>query len=130
MQNVIRPANITLDKPSSTLIITWPDNQHCYYPLPQLREACPCVECRGGHANMGRAGDPEDLLTLTLTPARSYVVENVMLVGNYAIQFFWDDGHHTGIYTWEYLRQLCPATPKAIPSAKPTDSAKPTGSAK
>lgn len=31
-----------------------------------------------------------------------------MLVGNYALQFAWDDGHHTGIYTWEYLKRLCP----------------------
>ena len=113
-----RPANITLDKPSATLIVNWPpDNQECRYPLPQLREACPCVECRGGHANMGRAGDPEDLMMLTLTPARSYVVENVALVGNYALQFFWDDGHHTGIYTWEYLRQLCPSETKPNGSA-------------
>ncbi|MBZ0307403.1 MAG: DUF971 domain-containing protein, partial [Anaerolineae bacterium] len=29
-------------------------------------------------------------------------------VGNYALQFTWDDGHHTGIYTWEYLLRLCP----------------------
>ena len=71
---------------------------------------------------MGRAGDPDNLMTLTLTPARSYVVENVSLVGNYAIQFFWDDGHHTGIYTWEYLRQLCPEAPLAVSKAKPTAS--------
>ena len=107
-QSAIRPTNITLDKTAGVLVIDWPGGQTCRYPLPQLREACPCVECRGGHENMGRAGDPADLLTLRLTPARSYVVENVSLVGNYALQFFWDDGHHTGIYTWEYLKHLCP----------------------
>ena len=109
--NAIRPTNITLDKTAGVLVIDWPDGQTCRYPLPQLREACPCVECRGGHENMGRAGDPDDLLSLTLTPARSYRVENVSLVGNYALQFFWDDGHHTGIYTWEYLKRLCPVSP-------------------
>jgi DUF971 family protein len=31
------------------------------------------------------------------------------MVGNYALQPSWDDGHSTGIYTWEYLRYLCPA---------------------
>ncbi len=106
VQPALRPQNITLDKKIGQLIIAWPDGQTCRYPLPQLREACPCVECRGGHQNMGRAGDPDDLLKLI--PKRSYAVENVSLVGNYALQFFWDDGHHTGIYTWEYLRQLCP----------------------
>lgn len=119
MQNNVRPAQIELNKTTAELLITWrADQQECYYPLPQLREACPCVECRGGHANMGRAGDPTDLLALTLTPARSYIVENVLLVGNYAIQFFWDDGHHTGIYTWEYLRQLCPSAAASTPPAQ------------
>ncbi len=55
---------------------------------------------------MGRAYDPEHILVLT--PARSYEVEHVEIVGNYALQLFWDDGHHAGIYTWEYLYRLCP----------------------
>jgi DUF971 family protein len=59
---------------------------------------------------MGMANAPTDLLRLT--PKRSYGVETVSMVGNYALQFFWDDGHHTGIYTWEYLRQLCPPNPQ------------------
>lgn len=29
-------------------------------------------------------------------------------VGNYAIQPVWSDGHSYGIFSWEYLRQLCP----------------------
>jgi DUF971 family protein len=56
---------------------------------------------------MGRQGDPSDLLVLT--PRRSYTIENLELVGNYALQPFWDDGHHTGLYTWDYLKRLCPA---------------------
>jgi DUF971 family protein len=104
--NNLRPTKITLDKKAGQLVIDWSDGQICRYPLDNLREACPCVECRGGHQNMGRQSDPADILALT--PARSYTIENVELVGNYALQPFWDDGHHTGIYTWEYLRRLCP----------------------
>jgi DUF971 family protein len=55
---------------------------------------------------MGREFDPENILVLL--PKRSYKVEKLELVGNYALQPVWDDGHHTGIYTWEYLRRLCP----------------------
>jgi DUF971 family protein len=55
---------------------------------------------------MGMANAPDNLLTLL--PARSYGVQTIQQVGNYAIQFTWDDGHHTGIYTWEYLYKLCP----------------------
>lgn len=86
--------------------IDWSDHQTCRYPLSHLREACPCVECRGGHQNMGLANAPDNLLVLL--PARSYHIEQLELVGNYALQPFWDDGHHTGIYTWDYLYRLCP----------------------
>lgn len=100
-----RPNAITLNKIDGVLVISWPDKL-CTYPLSHLREACPCVECRGGHEQMGRKTDPEHILMLT--PSRSYKVESLEMVGNYALQPFWDDGHHTGIYTFEYLHRLCP----------------------
>lgn len=105
--NSVRPTAINLYKSDGMLEIAWNDGQTCRYPLSNLREACPCVECRGGHANMGREHDPDDILKLT--PKRSYAVDRLDMVGNYALQPTWDDGHHTGIYTWEYLRRLCPA---------------------
>ena len=101
-----RPKAINVNKGAGYLEIIWNDERVCQYPLSHLREACPCVECRGGHQFMGAAHDPANLLSLT--PARSYGIESVELVGNYAIQPVWDDGHSTGIYTWEYLRRLCP----------------------
>ncbi|MEP7288790.1 MAG: DUF971 domain-containing protein [Chloroflexota bacterium] len=107
-----RPTGVTLDKTTGQLVITWSDGDLCSYPLSNLREACPCVECRGGHQNMGRQSDPKDILSLT--PTRSYTIESVELVGNYALQPVWEDGHHTGIYTWEYLKHLCvPETKRA-----------------
>jgi DUF971 family protein len=99
------PTSITLNKTEHYLEIIWNDGKTCHYPLSHLREACPCVECRGGHQNMGREHDPENFLALT--PARSYAIKGIEMIGNYAIQPTWDDGHHTGIYTWDYLRKLC-----------------------
>lgn len=107
MLNTVRPTAVTLNKNEGYLEITWSDEKNCRYPLSELREACPCVECRGGHQFMGREFDPENILVLK--PKRSYAVQSLDLVGNYALQPSWDDGHHTGIYTWEYLRRLCPA---------------------
>jgi DUF971 family protein len=104
---ISRPKNITLHKAEGYLEIVWNDDELCRYPLAQLREACPCVECRGGHQFMGREHDPDNLLRLV--PARSYKVDHLDLVGNYALQPTWDDGHSTGIYTWDYLKKLCPA---------------------
>jgi DUF971 family protein len=101
-----RPAGITLDKTVGVLKIEWADGEVCEYPLSHLREACPCVECRGGHSRMGREFDPDDILRLT--PKRSYMMKTVELVGNYALQPVWDDDHSSGIYTFDYLRRLCP----------------------
>ncbi len=108
MTNAPKPRSITLNKTEGILEIIWGDDQLCRYPLSELREACPCVECRGGHQYMGREYDPDNILTLT--PKRTYTIQNMELVGNYALLPTWDDGHHTGIYTWEYLRRLCPTT--------------------
>ena len=102
----IQPKSITLNKNAGYLEIIWNDDRVCHYPLSELREACPCVECRGGHEFMGREFEPDNLLTLK--PKRSYAVQSLELVGNYALQPSWDDGHHTGIYTWDYLWRLCP----------------------
>lgn len=109
MTTAMRPKAITLNKQDGFLEIVWPDDRACRYPLSELREACPCVECRGGHARMGREFDPNSILELT--PRRVYTVKTLELVGNYGLQPTWDDGHHTGIYTWEYLQRLCPPPP-------------------
>lgn len=100
------PANITLNQRSEELVIEWTDGRTCSYPLGPLRLACPCVECRGGHDRMGREHDPKSLADLI--PLTRVTAERVELVGNYALQFFWSDGHNTGIYTWDYLYRLCP----------------------
>lgn len=55
---------------------------------------------------MGIEHAPDNILSLT--PARSYTVNELLPVGHYAIQPIWDDGHSTGIYTWEYLKHICP----------------------
>jgi DUF971 family protein len=102
----VRPVNITLNKTEAYLEIAWSDDTVCQYPLSHLREACPCVECRGGHQFMGLEHAPDNLLQLK--PARTYTMSALHPVGNYAVQPVWDDGHDTGIYTWEYLRHLCP----------------------
>lgn len=106
MVTAIMPKGINLYRQEGYLEIAWSDDAVCKYPLSHLREACPCVECRGGHEYMGMDYAPRDLLELK--PKRSYEMTGLHMVGNYAIQPTWSDGHTTGIYTWEYLRYLCP----------------------
>ena len=105
MDNV-RPAGVTADRNERVLIIKWNDGHESGLPFAGLRAICPCVECKGGHDNMG---GPPDLDVLQNTHDESINLEKVEAVGSYALQFRWSDGHWTGIYTWEFLRQADPA---------------------
>lgn len=99
---------VTLKRKEKILEIIWSDNRACRYALDLLREACPCVECRGGHQNMGKPLDMDNLLvSIPLMRTKSYEIASIEQVGNYAIKPAWTDGHDTGIYTWSYLRELC-----------------------
>jgi DUF971 family protein len=100
-----KPTGITLNKRTHELVIDWGNNHISNYPLNALREACPCVVCRGGHEKMGVQHDPD---FISLMPAKSYEVVDLQIVGNYALQISWNDGHNTGIYTWSYLSRICP----------------------
>lgn len=105
VDSTIRPKGITLNKTSHELHVDWGEGHVSAYPLDALREACPCVVCRGGHEKMGPAFDPD---IIELKPMRSYNVTDLQIIGNYALQAWWDDGHNAGIYTWNYLLRICP----------------------
>jgi DUF971 family protein len=102
-----RPTGITADRQTSTLIIDWNDNHTSHYPFALLRAACPCAECRGGHKNMRLIPDEAVFETIREdSPATR--MRNIEAVGAFAITIEWEDGHHYGIYQWDFLRALCP----------------------
>ena len=103
--NKIRPTNITANRQERLLIIAWNDGKECLYPYAGLRAVCPCVECKGGHDQMGSPADKEVLRT-AVNP--EITIEKIEQVGTYALAIHWSDGHWQGIYTWEYLYQACP----------------------
>lgn len=84
---------------SNELKILWNDNEECSYNLRQLRSLCQCAMCR--HEITG-----EQLIKLTDVPENINVL-SINVVGNYALQLFWSDNHATGIYSYDYLRELC-----------------------
>lgn len=100
MTNKIRPVNVTADREKRMLTINWNDGRESRYSFAGLRAVCPCVQCQGGHSNMGR---PADKLLLQKTINDDLNLVNVSAVGSYAVQFVWSDGHDSGIYTWDYL---------------------------
>jgi DUF971 family protein len=68
-----------------------------------LRWACPCAECRGeGFGTVGRLDRASELAPDELE------LETVALTGRYALQLGFKSGHATGIYTFRYLRSICP----------------------
>jgi len=82
------------------MTITWEDGLVSSYRGEQLRWACPCAECRG------ELGAPGRLSRLSSLPEDELRVQDVTLVGQYALQIRFDSGHATGIYTFPYLRSL------------------------
>lgn len=102
----LTPTKIKLDKKERNLFITWNDDHSTIIDFSLLRLACPCATCRGGHENMKPEPDAEVFnKQLPLSPMTE--VDKLDLVGSYGLTMLWADGHHYGIYTWQYLRALC-----------------------
>ncbi|MCA1626453.1 MAG: DUF971 domain-containing protein [Acidobacteria bacterium] len=64
-----------------------------------MRRVCPCAHCVNEMTGE-RVLRPESV-------ADDLTIENMELVGRYAITFRWSDGHQTGIYSFRLLRELC-----------------------
>jgi DUF971 family protein len=90
---MITPTSIELER-SSHLSVTFEDGSDITIRLGDLRAACPCADCRGLRERDVRPG--------TAAP----VAIDAELHGSYGLTIFWDDGHRTGIYSWEYLRHM------------------------
>jgi len=99
------PKGITVNREKSELTITWADGHLSILPFSLLRNACPCAECAGGHANMKSEPDP-DVFLIPLQDSRATKIADLQTIGNYAINITWGDGHNHGIYQWRYLRLL------------------------
>jgi DUF971 family protein len=84
------------------LRITWNDGHETSLPLQGLRDRCPCAGCKGETVLLRSYVPPAPDTTV---PGR-YTLIGVDMVGSYAIQLTWEDGHNTGIYTWEYLEEM------------------------
>jgi DUF971 family protein len=105
MMSSIRPAGITANRQARRLHIDWSDGHPSEYSFSLLRYACPCAECRGGHENMGGDPDPQ-VFTRPEEDSPATRLKNIEAVGAYALTIEWEDGHHFGIYNWNFLRAL------------------------
>lgn len=90
------PQEVRLLKASRTVEILWGSGHLSSYAFSTLRKSCLCSECKSAMTREQSATYVEETVAVT----------SVVPVGNYALQFFFDDGHERGIYPYEYLRGL------------------------
>jgi ATP-binding protein involved in chromosome partitioning len=96
-----RPEIAEMTQPSENEVrILWTDGHESIYTGYALRLGCRCAVCIdeiSGNKRLREESISNDVRPLSIDP-----------VGHYAIRFHWSDGHSTGIYTFEHLRELCP----------------------
>ncbi len=111
MSTDTKPSDVELSEQG--IRIVWNDGHLSVYPHRLLRLRCPCAHCVEEMTGVPVL-DPEAV------PLDVQAVDH-MTVGNYAIEFLWSDTHYTGIYTYEFLRDLCACIECASrPNAQPT----------
>lgn len=93
----IEPSEIKQEG-DARLRITWGDGQVSSYTAAGLRRACPCAQCVNEWTGQ-RVLQPESV-------GEELTIDDLNLVGRYAINFRWSDSHETGIYSFRYLREL------------------------
>lgn len=81
--------------------IAWNDGTETYLALEALRRGCPCAGCGGEPDVLGRIERPEVYYSESSFELRGWHV-----VGGYAVQPAWGDGHGTGLFTFPYLKKL------------------------
>jgi DUF971 family protein len=91
------PSTIKLHKQSRMLELQYGNEQRYKLSCEMLRVYSPSAEVRGH-------GPGQEVLQ---TGKKNVSIREIKPVGNYALQLCFDDGHDTGIYSWDYLRDLC-----------------------
>ncbi len=90
------PTEINYNKAKGVIRISWDDGHVGEYTGQYLRGYCPCALCQGHGTGKNFIAVPDAQ------------IQEIRAVGNYAVEFSWNDGHSTGIYSYDYLRALCP----------------------
>jgi DUF971 family protein len=96
------PVNLAI-RPPDKLWISWSDGMEREYRFVDLRKECPCATCKEKRMNPAPANR---LMVLAPQEAQPVKIASMSPLGNYAYAITFNDGHDTGIYTLEFLREL------------------------
>ena len=94
---MIEPRQI-IEESDSEISIAWSDEKENTYRAADLRRVCPCAGCVNEWTGE-RTLKPE-------TVAADLTFSSIAVVGRYALNFNFSDGHDTGIYSFKYLREI------------------------
>ena len=97
MTNMIQPLQI-IEESDSEVSIKWSDDTETRYAAAQLRRSCPCATCVNEWTGQKILDDRQIADDLTFS--------SISIVGRYALNFHFSDGHDTGIFSFKYLREL------------------------
>ena len=94
---------VTFEIVNDLMLFKWEDGLESYINLKVLREKCPCANCEGEKDVFG------NIYKVDTKPMieNSFLLKGIQPVGYYALRPLWSDGHHSGIYSFEFLRTLC-----------------------
>ena len=90
------PTDITVTDKGRTLEVVFDDGETVRLTAERLRVESPSAEVQGHSPSQKKL----------LTGKENVAIVGVDPVGNYAVKLVFDDGHDTGLYTWDYLRRL------------------------
>jgi len=94
---MIEPRQI-IEESDSEISINWSDETESRYNAAELRKQCPCAGCINEWTG-------EKILKADAVPV-DISFSSIAIVGRYALNFHFSDGHDTGIYSFQYLKQL------------------------
>jgi DUF971 family protein len=103
--SILAPQRLDL-KRDRQLEIEWQDGRISIFPIGYLRSMCPCAQCK-----LVREGETKKKSLLKILPgnyAAPVTVVDAELIGNYALRIDWSDQHGSGIYSFQYLREIDP----------------------
>jgi DUF971 family protein len=104
------PLAVRAHQDEGFLEIRWAEDAPLHFPYRFLRGQCPCAECvdeNTGIRTLNVAGISEQIRPMHLS-----------FSGNYALKIHWNDGHQTGLYTWDHLELLSSDPAVARPEAE------------
>ena len=105
------PVDISVSPARREMRIVWQDRHESVYPFDLLRRECPCALCNDQRSKASASVGPSlTVLSGPVLKAGEVQVKEASPVGRYAINFVWSDGHDSGIYSFDYLRSLCPCS--------------------